>query len=90
MSSVTETPNRQRHRRRDQFQRRSRKLYDEVIDQLVAARMAQGMTQTDVDELIGCSERQVSKWEAKMHYPSSYYLMVWCDALDVKIRITDE
>lgn len=89
MSSEISTPNKPQPSRRDQFHRRSRKLYDEVIDQLVAARRAQGLTQNDLDEIMGCSERMVSKWEARMHYPSAYYLMVWCDALDVKIRLAE-
>lgn len=64
-----------------------RRLFDPVIRQLVAVRQARGLRQADVDELIGCAERLVSKWECGEKYPSNYMLVLWAQALNVKLIV---
>lgn len=64
-----------------------RAFYDPLIDQFIAARKAQGLRQQDVDERIGCADRLVSKWEARVKYPSGYFLVLWAQALNVKLKV---
>lgn len=67
-----------------------RKLFDPVIDQLIAARLKRGLRQVDVDAMIGCAERLVSKWECREKYPSNYSLVLWAQALGVTLTVTME
>ena len=67
-----------------------RKLFDPVIDALVAARQARGLRQADVDAMIGCAERLVSKWECREKYPSNYMLVLWAQALGVTLTVQME
>ena len=64
-----------------------RRFFDPIIDQLIAARKARGLTQDDVNEMIGCAERLVSKWECRHKYPSSYFLVLWAQALGVTLTV---
>lgn len=67
-----------------------RAVFDPLIDQLVKARRARGLRQEDLDRMIGCADRLVSKWECNLRRPSAYFLLLWCQALDVKITIVME
>ena len=67
-----------------------RRLFDPVIDALIAVRHARGLRQADVDEMIGCAERLVSKWECREKYPSNYNLVLWAQALGVTLTVTME
>jgi transcriptional regulator with XRE-family HTH domain len=64
-----------------------RKIYDPIIDQLIEARKAKGLTQVEVDVRIGCADRLVSKWESRNRYPSAYFLLIWCQVLGVSLKI---
>lgn len=67
-----------------------RRLFDPVIDQLIAARHARGLRQEDVNQMIGCADRLVSKWECREKYPSAYFLVLWAQALNVKLTVEME
>lgn len=67
-----------------------RRLFDPVIDQLIAARRKRGLRQEDIDEKIGCAERLVSKWECRTKYPSNYNLVLWAQALGVTLTVQME
>ena len=67
-----------------------RKLFDPVIEQLIVARHQRGLRQADVDALIGCAERLVSKWECREKYPSNYNLVLWAQALGVTLTVEME
>lgn len=64
-----------------------RRLFDPVIDQLVEARKKRGLRQEDVNVMIGCADRLVSKWECREKYPSAYFLVLWAQALNVKLTV---
>lgn len=67
-----------------------RRLFDPVIDQLIAARHQRGLRQCDVDAMIGCADRLVSKWECREKYPSNYNLVLWAQALGVTLTVQME
>lgn len=67
-----------------------RRLFDPVIDQLIEARRKRGLRQEDLDRMIGCAERLVSKWECREKYPSAYFLVMWAQALNVKLTVEME
>lgn len=67
-----------------------RRFFDPVIDQLIAARKRRGLRQEDIDQKIGCAERLVSKWECREKYPSAYFLVLWAQALNVRLTVTME
>jgi DNA-binding transcriptional regulator YiaG len=64
-----------------------RSYYAELIEQLKARRKALGFSQLMVDDLIGVSEGMVAKWETAVRFPSGFFLMCWCKALDVRLCI---
>lgn len=53
-------------------------------------RQRRGLRQVDVDDMIGCAERLVSKWECRDRYPSAYFLLLWAQALGVTLTIREE
>lgn len=65
-----------------------RAFFDPLVEQLVAARRKRGLRQEDVDARIGCAERLVSKWECGIRRPSAYFLLLWTQALDVRLTVT--
>lgn len=67
-----------------------RRVYDPIIDKLIEVRVQRGLRQVDVDEIIGCAERLVSKWECRDRYPSAYFLLLWAQALGVTLTIREE
>lgn len=69
-----------------------RRFFDPIIDQLVRVRHARGLTQDEVNAMIGCADRLVGKWECRDKYPSSYFLVLWAQALGVTltVRMEDE
>jgi len=47
----------------------------------------QGMGQLDVNEMIGCADNLIAKWEVGMKVPSLYYLLLWCEALGYELKL---
>lgn len=60
-------------------------FYKNLIGQLIATRKRLGMSQEQLCERIGVSDGLVNKWESGARLPSSFYLMCWCIALDLKL-----
>lgn len=67
-----------------------RRFYDPIIEQLIRVRKQRGLRQEDLDEMIGCAERLVSKWECRDRYPSAYFLLLWAQALGVTLTVQME
>jgi transcriptional regulator with XRE-family HTH domain len=65
----------------------SRAFYDPIIDQLIEARKQRGITQVELDDIIECAEKLVSKWECRERYPSSHYLALWASALGLRFNL---
>lgn len=60
-----------------------------LIRELAAKRASLGLSQIDLNEIIGLTEGQISKWEAGVHAPNLLNLMDWCQALNMKLEITN-
>ncbi|KAB8155082.1 helix-turn-helix domain-containing protein [Kordia sp. TARA_039_SRF] len=52
-----------------------------IVSQLVARRKELGLTQDDVNDLLGVADRLVSKWECGSRTPTSFNLHCWAEAL---------
>jgi len=64
---------------------------------IAETRKQQGMTQKELAEKIGISDKTVSKWECGNSIPDISYLEALCDSLDIKVnellsgeRLTDK
>lgn len=64
-------------------------FYKDLIGSLIRAREEQGISQERLNEMIGVSDGLVNKWESGARLPSSFYLMCWCLALGMTIKLQD-
>lgn len=62
-------------------------FYEPIIEKLIAVRKAKKLSQEVVNDLIGCCDALVSKWECRMRYPSAFHLMLWAQVLGVRIGV---
>jgi len=60
-------------------------FYKDLITELIRERERQGLSQEELNNDIGVSSGLVSKWESGVRLPSSFYIMCWCLALDLKL-----
>lgn len=67
-----------------------RAVFRPLIQQLIEARRKRGLRQEDLDLMIGCADRLVSKWESHTRNPSAYFLLLWCQALGVRLVIQED
>ena len=72
--------------------KRQRKLYTEdrmnpLIEQLVSARTAQKLSQDELNNVIGYTNRLVGRWECGDRTPSAFALFNWADALGLEIKL---
>jgi transcriptional regulator with XRE-family HTH domain len=65
-------------------------LYAELIDQLVARRKSLGLTQREVDDLIGCADGLVGKWECGIRTPKPRSFAEWSKALGGNIMFVSD
>lgn len=61
--------------------------YAALLEQLREARRKSGMSQAALDDEIGVSEGLVAKWEIGDRLPGAFFLMCWCKALGVRLKI---
>ena len=73
--------------KRKHYPRLMRTFYEPLIRELVIQRKMQGMGQLDVNEMIGCADNLIAKWEVGMKVPSLYYLLLWCEALGYELKL---
>lgn len=64
-----------------------RAVFEPLVQQLIAARRQRKLRQEDLDRMIGCADRLVSKWECGVRRPSAYFLLLWAQALEVKLTV---
>ena len=64
-----------------------RDFLTDIVVQFVQRRKALGLTQDDVDMLMGNADRAISKWECGLRTPTSFNLLCWAEALETKIEI---
>ena len=63
-------------------------FHNQLITQFVKKRHELGISQMDLDEIIGVARGLVSKWEVGIRKPSGWLFCCWADALDMKITLT--
>ena len=68
------------------FKARSDFLED-VVKRLIKRRLQLGITQDDLNHMLGVADRLVSKWECGVRTPTSFHLYCWADALGSVITI---
>ena len=71
------------HKTRNDFLKR-------VVSQLVTRRKELGLTQDDVNDLLGVADRLVSKWECGVRTPTTFHLHCWIDALNSQLFVFDK
>lgn len=52
---------------------------------LTEARMAAGLTQAQLAQLVGCSQKDISRWENGARNPSAAYAVSLANALGVSV-----
>jgi len=65
-------------------------FYKNLISTLVLRRKILGLSQEELSTKIGVSDCYVNKWESGVKLPSCFYLMCWCVALNVKIKVVED
>jgi transcriptional regulator with XRE-family HTH domain len=61
-----------------------------LIAQLRARREQLGLSQDDLDERAGFTEKQVAKWERGFRQPSAFMLAIWANALGLAVVTVEE
>ena len=62
-------------------------FHNQLITQFVKKRHELGISQMDLDEIIGVARGLVSKWEVGIRKPSGYLFCVWAEALDCELEL---
>ena len=62
-------------------------FYQQVIPQFVEQRKKLNLSQSAIDDVIGCAKGLVSKWEVGIRKPSGFLFCCWADALQCSIII---
>lgn len=62
-------------------------MWGSVIDALKARRRALGLTQSEVDELLGTADHQVAKWECMARLPGAFMMTCWANVLGVRFVV---
>ncbi len=63
---------------------------EKVAKLLQSVRLQKGLSVKDVADRMGCSTSTVERIEKGLFSPSSDVLYVFCDALDISIKINNE
>ena len=63
-------------------------FHNQEIPQFVVARKNKGISQLEMDEILGVAKGLVSKWECGIRKPSGWLFCCWADALDMQITLT--
>tara|TARA_R100001463_G_scaffold3017_2_gene12500 strand:- start:2946 stop:3197 length:252 start_codon:yes stop_codon:yes gene_type:complete len=63
-------------------------FHNQLITQFVKKRHELGISQMDLDEIIGVARGLVSKWEVGIRKPSGYLFCVWAEALGCELELS--
>jgi transcriptional regulator with XRE-family HTH domain len=61
--------------------------FNRRIGELIERREHLGMSQRDLEERLGVSERMVAKWESRRRNPTALNLDRWARALGLKVAL---
>jgi len=64
-----------------------RDFLHDVVKQLVSQRHRLGITQDELNNTLGVTDRLVSHWECGVRTPTGFHLYCWADALESKLAI---
>tara|TARA_B100001123_G_C14890633_1_gene859728 strand:- start:427 stop:678 length:252 start_codon:yes stop_codon:yes gene_type:complete len=62
-------------------------FHEHLIPQFVVARKKLGISQLEMDEILGVAKGLVSKWEVGIRRPSGYLFCCWADSLKMEIKL---
>lgn len=65
-------------------------FFDTVIPQFVEQRKKLGLSQSRLDEMIGCARGLVSKWEVGIRKPSGFLFCCWANALKCTLVLKEK
>jgi len=68
------------HKTRDDFLKN-------LVAKMVKRRHDLGMTQEELNHMLGVADRLISKWECGTRTPASFHLYCWADALQSELTI---
>ena len=63
-------------------------FHEHLIPQFVNARKKRGISQLEMDEILGVAKGLVSKWEVGIRRHSGYLFCCWADSLDMELTLT--
>ena len=69
--------------------RLEQEFFTPLVAVLTMRRMALGISQAELNFRIGCPDNHLAKWEAGMHRPSIYFLLLWCEALGYRLQLKE-
>ena len=61
--------------------------YGPIILQLIERRKELRLSQADLEDLMGCAEGHIAKFESGAKFPSTYSLAKWARALQFRFEI---
>jgi len=64
-----------------------KQFHNQVIPQFVLLRKNLGISQLEMDEILGVAKGLVSKWECGIRKPSGWLFCCWAEALDAEIIV---
>lgn len=66
-----------------------RTSYLTLVAQLALARVRLGLSQNQLDVVLGVTIGQVAKWEALDRVPGPFLMVCWCNALELRLEPVD-
>ena len=64
-----------------------RRFYGDLIRQLAARRRALGVSQQQLDRILGVSDHQVAAWESFKRLPGAFMMMCWATSLGTRLAM---
>ena len=65
-------------------------FHNQLITQFVSKRHELGISQMDLDEIIGVARGLVSKWEVGIRKPSGFLFCVWAESLNCNLILENK
>ena len=64
-----------------------RRFYGDLIRALAVRRRALGISQQQLDRILGVSDHQVAAWESFKRLPGAFMMMCWANALGTRLVV---
>ena len=65
-------------------------FFNKLIPQFIDRRKKLNLSQSSLDDLIGCARGLVSKWEVGIRKPSGFLFCCWADSLKCSIILKEK